>query len=249
MRALLDNFAVVNDENEVGIAHGGETVRDDYRGAAVDYRVYGGLYLLLRYRVDRCCRLVEHEDARVGEDRAGEGQQLLFAGGEHVAALADVGLKPVFKLIHHALRRDKLQRAADILVGRVRVAVEQVLAHGAGEEVRRLKDVAYRGVQPELRALACVAPVDEDAAGRRLIEAADEVHERGFARARLADDGDVRAEWNIKAEVLENIFVAVGVFEADVVKFNVALYRFPVLALRVEAVTVFLDNLRGVNNI
>lgn len=83
MRALLDNFAVVNDEDEVGIAHGGETVRDDYRGAAVDYRVYGGLYLLLRYRVDRGCRLVEHEDARVGEGgdmlSTGEKQLLSFA--------------------------------------------------------------------------------------------------------------------------------------------------------------------------
>ena len=148
MRPLLDDLAVVNDEDEVCIAHGRETVRDDYRGAAMDYRVDGRLYLLLRYRVDRGCRLVENEDARIREDRAGEGQKLLFAGGEHVAALADVGLKPVFELIHNALRRDKLQRAADILVSRVRVAVEQIFAHGAGKEMRRLEDVAYRRVQP-----------------------------------------------------------------------------------------------------
>ena len=72
MRPLLDDLAVVNDEDEVCIAHGRETVRDDYRGAAMDYRVDGRLYLLLRYRVDRGCRLVENEDARIREDRAGE---------------------------------------------------------------------------------------------------------------------------------------------------------------------------------
>ena len=115
--------------------------------------------------------------------------------------------------------------------------------------MRRLKDVAYRGVQPELRALACVAPVDEDAAGRRLIEAADEVYERGFARACFADDGDVSAEGDVKAEVLKNIFVTIGVSEADIVKFDVALYRLPVLALRVEAVAVFLADLRRIHDV
>ena len=49
--------------------------------------------------------------------------------------------------------------------------------------------------------------------------------------------------------MLENIFVAVGVFEADVVKFNVALYRLPVFTLRVEAVAVFLDDLRRIHNV
>jgi hypothetical protein len=40
-------------------------------------------------------RLVEHEHARVGEEGAGERDQLALAGGERLAALVDDGVEPV----------------------------------------------------------------------------------------------------------------------------------------------------------
>ena len=45
--------------------------------------------------VDVGGRLVEHEDPRVGDERAGEGDQLALAGRQLHAALADLGVVAV----------------------------------------------------------------------------------------------------------------------------------------------------------
>ena len=54
-----------------------------------------GLDPALGVQVDVRRGLVEHEDARVGDQRAGEGDELALAGRELDAALADLGVEPV----------------------------------------------------------------------------------------------------------------------------------------------------------
>ena len=51
--------------------------------------------LRLGVQVDVGGRLVEHEDARVGDQRTREGDQLALAGRELRAALADFGVVAV----------------------------------------------------------------------------------------------------------------------------------------------------------
>lgn len=51
-----------------------------------------------RLRVDGGRRLVEHEDARIGQHGARKGDQLLFARGQAVAALANVAVPALFEL-------------------------------------------------------------------------------------------------------------------------------------------------------
>ena len=59
--------------------------------------------------------------------------------------------------------------------------------------MRRLQHVADVRVQPQLASLPRVAPVNKNLSLRRLIEPADEIHQRRFARAGLADNGNARA--------------------------------------------------------
>ena len=132
---LLHDPAVTHDEDEVGVAHGGEAVGDDEGGAAADDRVDCGLDALLRDGVHGGGRLVEDEDLRLGENGAREGDELLFAGGEQIAALADVAVEPLLKAVNDLRRGDELQRLPDLLLRGVRVAVEQIFADGAGKEV------------------------------------------------------------------------------------------------------------------
>ncbi len=59
---------------------------DDGRdGAWIAFSVHG---------VDGARRLVEDEDAGVGQQGAREGEQLLFPDGEQPAALADLAVEP-----------------------------------------------------------------------------------------------------------------------------------------------------------
>ena len=97
VRALLDDAAVVDHEYQIRAAYGREPVRDEEGGAVGEYVLYGVLYQLLGLRVDRAGGLVEHEDARVRQHGAGEGDELFFAGGELVPSLADVAVPAVFR--------------------------------------------------------------------------------------------------------------------------------------------------------
>ena len=168
--ALLDDPAVLYDEDEIRVLDGGQSVGDHDGRAPADDRIDGSLDLLLRERIDRGGRLVEHNDLRLRQDGPGEGDQLFFAGGQHVAALSHVGIQTLFELRDDAFRRYEPDRFPDLLFRRVRTAVHEVFAYGAGEQVRRLQHVAQRRVQPKLRTVSGVAPVDQQAALRRLVE-------------------------------------------------------------------------------
>jgi len=115
--------------------------------------------------------------------------------------------------------------------------------------VRRLQHITDVRVQPELAAFPRVAAIDQNAAPRRLKEAADEIDQRGFSRARLADNGDVRALRDLQIKVFQHVFAAVGIAEGDVLKFNVAVKRLPVFLFGVERVAVLFRDLRRVADV
>ena len=62
-----------------GAPHRGQPMRDDDRGAVVHERLQGLLHGLLAHRVEVRGRLVEHEDRRVLEERAGDRDPLALA--------------------------------------------------------------------------------------------------------------------------------------------------------------------------
>src|SRR5512135_1946423 len=76
---LLDDFAVVDDDDIIRIADGGEAVRDDEAGAALHQAQERLLDARFRARVHAGGGFIQDEDAWVGEDRAGNGKQLPLA--------------------------------------------------------------------------------------------------------------------------------------------------------------------------
>ena len=82
MRAALDDHAVVEHDDLVGADDGREPVRDDQRRAVARHPFERVLDLLLGVAVERRGRLVEEQDRRRLEDRAGDGDALLLAAGE-----------------------------------------------------------------------------------------------------------------------------------------------------------------------
>lgn len=68
---------------------------DDDGGAAADEVGQGGADALLGLAVDLAERLVEDEDRRVAEDRAGQGDPLRLAAGEGAAGGAEDGVVAV----------------------------------------------------------------------------------------------------------------------------------------------------------
>src|SRR5919202_1942854 len=87
--ALLDDAALVHDEDPPGPEHGGEPVGDDERGPIQHQPFERLLHEHLGFGVERARRLVEEEHGRVLEDGAGDGDALALAARERDAALAE----------------------------------------------------------------------------------------------------------------------------------------------------------------
>ena len=80
--ALLHDPAGVHDHDRVGAADGGQPVGDHEAGPAGPEPCHRVLDEYLGPRVDVAGRLVQDQDAGFGEERPGDGQQLLLAGGD-----------------------------------------------------------------------------------------------------------------------------------------------------------------------
>src|SRR5260221_7187266 len=87
--AVFDKAAAVDGDDAVAAADGREPVRDDeHRSPAADL-LHALLDDALALVIERARRLVENEDARIGDERARDRQPLLLAAREAAAALAD----------------------------------------------------------------------------------------------------------------------------------------------------------------
>jgi hypothetical protein len=76
VRSLLDDLAVLEHHDQVGVADRREAVGDDERGATVQEASQRAFDLPLGADVDGARRLVEDQDARIGEQRPRERDEL-----------------------------------------------------------------------------------------------------------------------------------------------------------------------------
>src|SRR6476646_3681247 len=140
VRPLLGDFAAFEDDDLAGAADGGEAVGDDYGGAAVEQALKAALDRFLGADVDVGGRLVEDQDAGLGEEGAGEGDKLALAGRELDAALADFGVETVGQGADELGRPDGGDRRFDLLGARLWPPEGDVFADAAGEEEALLGD-------------------------------------------------------------------------------------------------------------
>ena len=222
---------------------------DDKGCAAADDGGNGVLHGLLRHGVHRGGRLVQDQDAGVGQDGAGDRQQLLLAGGEEASALADLAVQAFFHPVYDKLRGGHPQGLEDLFVGRVLPAVAEVVADGSGKEIGGLQDVADAAVEPELGPFPGVPAVDQDLALRRLIETAGQVDQGRLARARLADDRDVGPLRDLQIEVLQDHLISVRIHEGHIPELHLSVQGLPVLFFRMEIVAVLFNDFGRVHHV
>ena len=115
--------------------------------------------------------------------------------------------------------------------------------------MRRLQHTSDCRMQPELRTLAGIFPIDQDAAGCRFIKAANQVGKARFPRSRLADNRKICAERNLQGKMVQNGFIPVRIAEADVSQFDISPNWFPVLPSGRKTVPVTGDYFLGIPDI
>ncbi len=91
MRALLNEFSFVEDDDSVGLEDGVEAVGDGDDGSSL-HELAGGFFEQgFGFGVKRGSGFIENQNGGVFEEGAGEGEALGLSAGEARAAFADDG--------------------------------------------------------------------------------------------------------------------------------------------------------------
>src|SRR6185312_4834543 len=149
--AALDDCALVEHDDLVGGDDGRQPVGDNERGAALGDALQSILDVLLGVAVERGGGLVQHQNRRRLEDRAGDGDALLFTAGELEAALADFGVVALGRLPDDAVDLRERSRLLHLAVARLPAPIAYVVADGVVEQHGVLRHHADRLAQRFLR--------------------------------------------------------------------------------------------------
>ena len=204
MRAALDNAAMIEHEDFVGVDDGREAVRNDQcRAIARDFGELG-LDHFLGACVECAGGFVKHQNRRILEQRACDRHALLFATREFQTALAYAGVVALRQTLDEIMDMRCARRGDHLLARCLRFAVGDVVVNRVVEQHRVLRHDADRRAQRFLRDFADVLSVDRDAPRIDIVEAVQQTRQRRLARTGGADHGDGFPGWDGKIHVVQN---------------------------------------------
>ena len=166
------------------------------------------LNLLLCFRVHAGGRLVQNKDFWIVQNRARNRDTLPLAAGKPLPPLADLRVVAVGELQQKLVTVGGFGRAHDLVHRGVGLGVSDVVADRAGKEIRFLQDDAELPAKILPLDVANVHAIDQDASVGHIVEAGEQVDDRGFARAAVSDQTDHLARFHVEGEVVQNAFGA-----------------------------------------
>lgn len=229
--ALLGDAAIVEDENSVGAAYGGEPMGDDKRGTPRHQRLQALHDARFGQHIQGGGRLIEDEDGRITEQCPGNGDAELFAGREGGAAFANDGVEALRQALEEVVELGERGSPLDLLHGGFWPAIGDVVAHAGWEDQRRLEHHGHLLAQQTQSEVTDICPVQQHAAFGGVVKARDQADHGGLPCSRGADNGREVAGVGLEINAFENK-AAVVVAETDVLEGNSATHLLAAQAAR-----------------
>ena len=219
----LDDAALVDDEDAVGVADGGEAVGDEEGGSSLHEGFEGLLDETLALGIEGAGGFVEDEDGRVAEDGACDGDALALTAGELDAAVADGGLVTLGEGLDEGVGVGETGGLFDLGLGGPGSTVGDVVGDRTTEQEDLLRDERELIAEIGERVVPGVAAVDDDAAPGGIVEAEQEGEQGGFAGAAGSHDGDLLTGLGVEFDALKDLDAGSGgVGEVDVLEGHLA---------------------------
>ena len=171
-------------------AHRGQAVGDDDDRATLDDAAHVALDDPLALVVERRRRLVENENARIGRERAGDGDALSLPAGEVGAALLDQCVVAFGELVDELVGAGEPGDLDDARARHRRIGEGDVLVDGAVEQEVLLQHDADVAPEPRRIDMVQVRAVEQHLPLVRQVKALDELGQGRFAGARRPDDAN-----------------------------------------------------------
>src|SRR5579863_9721098 len=221
MRPALDDSPRFNHQDLVGAADGRQPVGDDKRRAALHQVRQPFLDKRFGLGIEARGRFVQNQDARISEDGTRDRHPLFLPARELHATLADDRVVLLFEALRELIDAGNATRRQYLLLGGVRMREGDVLADGAVEEERVLKDDAEaRAVRVQAHRREIDA-VDAHRSRRRAVEGGDEADDGRLPRPRWTHKRGYGPGLGPEADVLEHHLPGF-VSEADILESDFA---------------------------
>ena len=138
-RAVLDDTALLQHINAIGIGNRREAVRNDKCGAVFTQAVERAFDLRFCFAIERARRFIQNEDRRILENGPGNRKPLAFAARQRRAALSNDELVSAWLLHDEIVSFGQTASAFHISRGGVGISDANVLGDRAVEQSRVLK--------------------------------------------------------------------------------------------------------------
>ncbi len=215
MIACFADLATVENDDLVGVADRGETVRDDESGSALHELYHCFLDTHFRTGVDAGGRLVENEDLGIGKNGSRDGEELTLTVTDIAARFGQHGLIALGHTIDEAVCVRHCGCLVKLVIGGVGLTIADI----GFDRVRKENGVLQNDRDIVSERILCdildILAVEKDLAGVDLVETGEQIDDGRFTRARLADDGDLLSGLDLEIEILQN-GLAGNVGEVDV---------------------------------
>ena len=181
--AVLDQASGFERDDAICRPYSREPVRDDQNRPSFSDVPHVLLNDALALIVEGARRLVEDQNAWIGDQRAGNGDTLALATRKSGAALADDSVVAFAQLKDEIVCPRKASRGDDALHRHGRVGECNILSHRAVEQHVLLQDDSDLAAQPGRVDHGEIHAVHQDASAFRDVEALDELREGALARS------------------------------------------------------------------
>ena len=142
----------------------------------------------LAFRIQRACRLVQDENARIGDERPRDRQTLLLSARQVAGVLFQHGVEAARQPLDEFVGAGQLRGPHHLSEAGVALGAGDVFAHRAAKQEIILEHDAETAAQMGEIEFAGLDPVDAQQAARCRIHAADQPRQRRLAGTAAADD-------------------------------------------------------------
>ena len=211
-------FAVVQNDDEVGALHRADPLGDDELGhigelgqGMADARLGGSIH--------GAGGVIENQHLGVLEQGTGDAEALLLAARHVDAPLAQIGVQAVGHPVQELVGVGSPAGLPQLFIGGIGIAPFQIVPDGAGEEQVLLEHDAHGVPQGGQVVIPHIPAAHLHGAGGGVIEAGDQLDQGGLGGTGAADDAHGGTRRNVQGDVRQSVFLRLGVvFEADIFK-------------------------------
>ena len=244
--ALLDDVSLVHYHDAVTHTNAAQTMshHHDAQSLLLANAIQRLLNDLFTLTVQRTRRLVQHQHARVTQQRASNRDSLLLTSRQRRTQLTNICVVTLRELTNEPICLHQLRCLHHLFLARVHTTIQQILANRSTEQHGLLRHVTDLIANPFHRQVLHIHTIPRYHATRRTIQTHQQLQNRALPTTTLAHDAHHLVLVDGQIEVVENHGVARLVLEGHVAEDDVALVGRRLLALLVHHLVLVVDHLQ-----